>query len=79
VSPRRRTVICDKGCCTVSRRSLLGRGGVFLHALMGCMKVEGPAHAGGAMDICLRPYGHEGDHCFTRFGCSKSWAGVPGT
>jgi hypothetical protein len=72
---RRRTVICDKGCCTAPRRALLGRGGVFLHALMGCMKVEA---SDTAQDVCLRPYGHEGEHRFTRFGRIGSWAGARG-
>jgi hypothetical protein len=77
MSRKKTTVVCDRGCCTVAHygKKPLGRGGIFLHALMGCCATK--AVPMGKL-ICHRPYGHEGPHRGASAGRARTWAQASG-
>ena len=51
-------VVCDQGCHTSDLG--LGRGGIMLHDVAGCLRGDIRRDEGVAL-LCTRPYGHEGE------------------
>ena len=59
-------IACNHGCHHFAEGHQ-GRGGIIIHEVAGCFAVMNfVPHV--RISLCLKPWGHDGNHAYRRFG-----------